>query len=50
MHAFSPSSREEYQTGGDRSQTQSHSEDSGGRIAIFWTEVSKSPWLTVLLF
>ena len=34
VHAFQPSPREEYKTGGDSSQTQSHSEIPGDKIAI----------------
>ena len=34
VHAFNPSTREEYKTGGNNSQTQAHSEIPGGRIAI----------------
>ena len=34
IHALNPRTREDYKTGGDSSQSQSHSEIPGGRIAI----------------
>ena len=34
VHAFNPRTREEYKTGGDNFQTQSHSEIPEGRITM----------------
>ena len=50
MHAFNPSPRGEYKMGGDSSQTQSHSEILGGRIAISDLGRGKNQWLAVLRF
>ena len=50
VHAFNPSPREEYKTGGNSSHTQSHSEIPGDRITISDWGQGKSQRLTALPF
>ena len=50
VHAFNPSTRKEYKTGGDSSHSQSPSEVPGGKMAILDRGQGKSQWLAVLLF
>ena len=35
VHAFNPKTRQDYKTGGDSSQSQSHSEIPGNRFAVY---------------
>ena len=50
VYDFNSSPREDYKIGGDSSQSQSHSEIPGGRIAISDWGRGKSQWLAALLF
>ena len=43
VHTFNLSSREDDKTGGQRSQAQSHSELSGGKIVIFRLRLRQEP-------
>ena len=51
VHAFNPRTREDYKTGGDSSQAQSHSEVSWRQDRHFRTEVKvrASGWLLCFL-
>ena len=50
ISTFNPNPTEEYKMGGDNSQTQSHSEIPGGRIAISDWGQGMRQWMVVLFF